>query len=354
MTTVYEQWVASLGLPLHKGYFNNDLRTMDLGWWEERQCRAAFLELAGQEECSETRVIEIPPGKTLPPYRFAVDEVAYVLDGRGLASIQASEGLPWQTFEWQKHSLFLLPRHSLRRLGNVQGDKPARLLFSSCLPLLLQSTLDPDFFLRNHYVPAASQSLEGFYSEAKVVTTAEGGRAEWHGNFFPDMRAWDKLVPRIGRGAGGHVVWIQFPNSAVGAHMSVFPSRTYKKGHRHGPGVVIVIPVGEGYSIMWQEGKEKMVVPWREGSVFVPPSRWYHQHFNVGATPARYLAIHTARVVNRRVSDPVRDQIEYPDEDPFIRQTFEKELAKRGLKSLMPEEAYKIRGFEWKYGGGGD
>ena len=65
----------------------------------------------------------------------------------------------------------------------------------------------------------------------------------------------------------------------------MFPSRTYKKQHRHGPGIVIVIPAGEGFSVMWPEGKEKVFIPWPEASVFVPPSRWYHQHFNVGPRP---------------------------------------------------------------------
>ena len=49
------------------------------------------------------------------------------------------------------------------------------------------------------------------------------------------------------------------------------------------------------------------------------------------------------------IDDPARDQIEYPDEDPWIRQTFEAELAKRGLTSLMPDEAYRQPGFEWGY-----
>lgn len=35
------------------------------------------------------------------------------------------------------------------------------------------------------------------------------------------------------------------------------------------------------------------------------------------------------------------------DEDPWIRETFEKELAKRGVKSLMPDEAYLDRDFQW-------
>ena len=39
---------------------------------------------------------------------------------------------------------------------------------------------------------------------------------------------------------------------------------------------------------MWPEGEEKVIVPWQEGSVFVPPNRWFHQHFNVGDAPGRY------------------------------------------------------------------
>jgi hypothetical protein len=139
-------------------------------------------------------------------------------------------------------------------------------------------------------------------------------------------------------------VGVQFPNSPISAHMSVFPSRTYKKGHRHGPGVVIVIPGGEGYSIMWIEGHEKVEVPWHEASVFVPPDRWFHQHFNVGNIPARYLAFHAIRrgvsQNTERIEDVMRDQIEYTQEDPFIREKFKEELGKRGLESLMPEQVY--------------
>jgi len=84
----------------------------------------------------------------------------------------------------------------------------------------------------------------------------------------------------------------------------------------------------------------------------VPPDRWFHQHFNVGGEPGRYLALHSPRHFNmsqEAIEDPSKDQIEYPDEDPWIRQTFEAELAKRGLTSLMPEEAYRQHGFEWTY-----
>jgi hypothetical protein len=169
------------------------------------------------------------------------------------------------------------------------------------------------------------------------------------------MSSWENLQAQTGRGAGSHVVHLRFPNSAMCGHMSVFPRQTYKKAHRHGPGVIIVIPAGEGYSIMWPEGKEKVVIPWQEASVFVPPNRWFHQHFNVGSVPARYLAFHSPRGLvgyGERMEDIARDQIEYVDEEPWIRQKFAEENAKHGLKSLMPDQAYDDRSFEWNYAQG--
>jgi len=94
-------------------------------------------------------------------------------------------------------------------------------------------------------------------------------------------------------------------------------------------------------------GGEKVIVPWREGSVFVPPDNWYHQHFNVGADPARYLALHPPRPFAK--AGAPENQIEYPDEESFIRQKFEAALGERGLKSLMPPEAYRERTYEWSY-----
>jgi hypothetical protein len=44
-----------------------------------------------------------------------------------------------------------------------------------------------------------------------------------------------------------------------------------------------------------------------------------------------------------------RDQIEYPDEDPMIRQRFESELERKRLQSLMPDEACRNRDYEWNY-----
>jgi oxalate decarboxylase/phosphoglucose isomerase-like protein (cupin superfamily) len=349
----YDKWVESLGLPIHKGYYIPDLRTLELADWEERECKAAFIQLMGQEGVSEARVTEIPPGASLPPFKLSVDEVVYVVEGRGLTTVWADDKGPRSTFEWQKFSMFMIPHDFTHQISNAQGDRPVRLLHYNYLPLAMSVVHDTGLLFNNPYGQPDVLTDDALYSEARQVDS-EGnvGGVFWFGNFFPDMRAWDKLVPFWGRGAGGHTVFVGFPGSEMSCHMSVFPQGTYKRAHRHGPGRVIVIPTGEGFSVMWQEGEEKIVIPWHEASMFVPPGRWFHQHFNTGAAPARYLAFHPVRQFSghaERVEDRERDQIDYTREEPWIRERFEAELGKNGLQTGMPEDAYRVPNYEWTY-----
>jgi len=357
--SAYDLWAESLKIPVYTGYYVEDVRNLELGWWSERGCYAAILKLAGNENVTESRVSEIEMGKTTPPVKFGLDECVYVASGRGLARVWTDNEANARTFEFQDHSLFMIPRNSTYQLSNVSGVNPLRLLHYNYLPMAMNCLPDPEAYFDN---PGSSLDVlaalgSDAYSEAKVLGPGDGatpglsgGMAFWVGNFFPDMRAWDRLVPFKNRGAGGHVVWIRFPASTVVAHMSVFPARSYKKAHRHGPGTVIVIPSGEGYSVMWPEGQEKVFIPWHEASVFVPPNRWYHQHFNVGDSDGRYLAFHGVRgFTSEKLDDRMRDQIEYPDEDPIVRRRFEEELAKRNLTSIMPDAAYRDPNYQWDY-----
>lgn len=354
----YDRWLETLDIPIYREYFIDDLRTLSLGPWEERGCPAAMLVLAGQEGVTEARVTEIPPGATLPPFKFSLDELVYVLQGRGLTTISAGDSRQ-KTFEWQPYSLFNLPRGYAVQLSNAQGHQPCRLLQINALPLAMAVIPDPAHFFNNPHVEPDDDIFdadnEGLYSEAKLVDHGGDRGALWLGNFFPDLKAWDKLRPMQGRGAGGMGASLVVPGTSFRVGLPTMPVGTYKKAHKHGPGIVIAVPGGsEGLSVMWPEGQEKQFIPWHEGSVFVPPNEWWHQHFNVGATPARYITLHPPRHRlfgggRRGKEAALEPDIEYPDEDPIIRQTFEAELAKRGLKSLMPDEAYTNRDFEWPY-----
>ena len=355
----HDHWMDALGLPIYSGYYIEDMRDLRLGRWEERGCDAAFIQLEGQQGITETRISEVPPRGVVPPVRLAFDEVVYVVQGRGATTVWRS-GSERKSFEWSENSMFLLPRHHFHQFSNTHGSRPARLLHYNYFPLLLSASPDPDAFISTDRgdagEPVRELDLEALYAEPALKTTdAEDvswkRRASvWIGSFFPDMSAWDKLTVNEGRGAGGRSVAMEFPGSEISCHMSMFPSRTYKKAHRHGPGRAIVIPAGEGYSVMWEEGKDKVIAPWKPGSLITPPNRWFHQHFNVGEKPARYLAFHPPLQFDghaEKVEDRARDQIEYVDEDPAVRERFEAELARRGLTSLIPPAAYTQRDYEW-------
>ena len=136
--------------------------------------------------------------------------------------------------------------------------------------------------------------------------------------------------------------------------MSVFPPLTYKKTHRHGPGpfrpgAFLIIVSGEGHSIMWpwDDESQKTVVHWQEGTVFPPPDKWWHGHFNVGGSPARYLALHPPGGFNMREATQL--EIQYTEEESWVREMFEAELALRGLTSAMPPEAYTDPDYRWQY-----
>src|SRR6266571_7574631 len=81
--SAYEQWMASLELPVYRGHHVDNLGTVPLAWWPERECNGGFLYLEGMEDIHEARITEIPPGKTLPPSRLALEELVYVVSGRG-------------------------------------------------------------------------------------------------------------------------------------------------------------------------------------------------------------------------------------------------------------------------------
>ena len=173
----------------------------------------------------------------------------------------------------------------------MQGDQPVRLFHYSYLPLALSAVPDPDYFFNNpRHTPDDLSEQEDFYSEAKMVQSFErdealGMRVYWYGNFFPDMRAWDKLEANVRRGAGGKSVYIQFPHSEVSAHMSVFAGADLQEGTPPRPrSEPSSFPPAKGTPSCGKKAKTKSSCPWHECSLFVPPNRWFHQHFNVGGS----------------------------------------------------------------------
>jgi hypothetical protein len=96
---------------------------------------------------------------------------------------------------------------------------------------------------------------------------------------------------------------------------------------------------------MWVEGDdERLRIDWDPYTVFVPPTLWYHQHFNTSDERARYMAMHgPLQGLGVNQTDAIyfldsRNQIEYEDEDPEIQEDFKRELEKNGVEFQMEDE----------------
>src|SRR6202008_3969961 len=175
-------------------------------------------------------------------------------------------------------------------------------------------------------------------------------------NFVPDA-VNIPLTTATERGAGGGHIRFNMAKGSMNSHISQFPIGTYKKGHAHGPGAHVIVLSGEGFSMMWPEGEEPQRFDWEIGTCIVPPNMWFHQHFNTGNTPSRYLAFKHEGVAIRNAQGVPKawiskraggDQVDYRAGNPETRKQFPQELAKRGLKPQM-DKAYAAE----NEGGGG-
>jgi oxalate decarboxylase/phosphoglucose isomerase-like protein (cupin superfamily) len=334
----YTRWIRDEGLDTIGAHYVPDLNTVELRSWERRGGRGVFINHEASRTSNDCYVCEIPAGGQLAPQRQLFEEMILVLDGNGSTTVWNDQGAK-VTFEWGKGSLFAIPLNTWHQHFNGSGSTAARFVSSTNMPPVLNLYGDPEFVFNTPHDFTGHFNGEPDYFADK--DERQGFLLKT--NFVADAESLE-LVHAEERGAGGGHVRFMMANGSMNSHISQFPIATYKKGHRHGPGAHVIILSGEGYSLMWPEGEEPRRYEWQPGTLIVPPNMWYHQHFNTGTTPARYLAfkhevvsIRNAQGVPKAwISQRVGgDQIDYADESPVVRDTFAKALAENGLEPQM-------------------
>jgi len=344
----YLDWVSREGPPVVED-LGIDLLGVETAPWPRLEAHGAFAHLEGRGDFVSIFVIDIPPGGKTAPQRHLFEEVIYVLEGHGSTTIKTPDGQT-HSFEWGPKSLFALPLNAEYRHFNGSGRTRARLSSTNDLPVVLNLFHNDAFVFNNDFAFPERAGKEGFFSGEGEFIPKRPGRHMWETNFVPDvsgfeLRAWDQ------RGAGSSNMKFILADGTMHAHSSEMPVGTYKKAHRHGADFHVFNVTGQGYSLLWYEGDTDFRrVDWRHGIVFAPPDGMYHQHYNTGAEPARYLAIALGSLrypltsAKRRLFEGVdvnvRDggaQIEYADQVPRIHQIYLQELAKSGVASRMGE-----------------
>lgn len=356
--TYYERWMEKEGVPIIEGYGVTDVRKIALKNWHRLGCDGAYLQFRGLEGITGVYIGKIAPGKTTQPERHLYEKVVYIIRGEGVAEIQQRDRVP-QTISWQTGSLFSPPLNALHRLIN-HSKEPALFLAVTTAPMVLDHFHNESFVFNSDFSFNDRYDGEQNYFEPRNdrYLTTNNRQWVWETNFIPDARK-ALIDAQEQKGAGVALTQFEISNNTLIGHLAEWPVGRYHKAHYHGGGAVLVILRSEGYSLMWPNdlgtrpyesghGDRVVKVDWVPGSVFSPPTNWFHQHFNTGAEPALQLALRCGShkfplgirvaAIRAGVYTSVKKGgtlIEYEDEDPEIRSSYEAELKRKGIAPDM-------------------
>ncbi|MEN8260625.1 MAG: ethanolamine ammonia lyase-activating protein [Pseudomonadota bacterium] len=342
--TPYTRWVKNEGLEIIDGIYVPDLNTVELKPWPRRNGRAVYINHDASRTSNDCYVCEIDPGSKLTEQRQLFEEMTMILQGRGSTTVWNDAGQK-VSFEWEAGALFAVPVNAWHQHFNGSGKDPVRFVAVTNLPPIMNVFEEPEFIFNTHYDFESRFSGEPDYFASKDELS--GLLLET--NFVADAVNLP-LIEAKERGAGGGHIRFNMAKSSMNSHISQMPVATYKKAHAHGPGAHVIILSGQGYSLMWPEGEERNRYDWKPGTLITPPNMWYHQHFNTGKEPARYLAFKYEGVairnaqgvpkawISRRIGG---HQIDYADENREVRTMFADALAEQGLEPQM-DSSYEL------------
>lgn len=344
----YADWAVAEGVPVVED-FAVDLLAAEVKIWPRFGCNGAIVNLKGRGNFCSIFLLELAPGGSSAPQRHLYEEVYYVLSGHGSTTVEGANGRK-HTFEWGPKSLFAIPLNARYQHFNGAGSEAARLASTNNLCMMMNLYHSEKFVFHNASSFTEREGAEGYFAGEGELTPVRHGRMLWDTNFVPDLGAFE-LARCETRGAGATNMLFVLADGSIGAHASEMPVGTYKKAHRHGPGLHIFLVHGTGYSLLWYDGDLDFVrVDWRHGMAFAPPDRMFHQHFDTSPQPARYLAVgfgskrypvvklRRAGMEDNRSDLSIKKggrQIEYDDQDPRIHEQWLREIGRTGVRSEM-------------------
>lgn len=330
----YERWASSEGVPIVSDRAV-DLTRVETSYWARMGIPGALVHTHARGDYCCLYVLDIPPGGATEPIHHLYEAVHFVVDGQGSVSVDGPDG-GQRTFEWGRASLFCLPLNTTYRLFNTSGRNTARLAVVCNLPMVMKQFRDADFVFDTSRQFADRWGNDEFYRGSGVFIPTREQRHMWESNLIPDLTTFDRLTPSPNRGSGSANIQFVLGETTMAAHVSEVGSGAYKKAHIHGDGVHIIQLGGGGYSLYWHDDEEYRRVDWKYGMLHSPGNQEWHQHFNVSSRPGRYLAMSYGGYrfpftqANRdnilhTYTKKSKIQIEYEDEDPSIRELFDRE-----------------------------
>src|SRR5262249_7980465 len=153
-------------------------------------------------------------------------------EGEGLTEVRAGNGLA--TCRWRPGSVFSVPINCEYHHVAVTD---AVMYCVNTAPLVMNLFHNAEFVTENPFVfDDRFDTSEGYFSSDGRLWKGREGGTVWETNLVEDTTTFE--LPDLAlRGAKGRNITFEIgENNTLAAHISEFPTGTYKKAHRHGPG----------------------------------------------------------------------------------------------------------------------
>jgi len=307
----YEDWAKGEGVPVHTGA-SIDMLTVEVKPWARYGLNGAFCHVTGRDDFLAVFVHELPANSGSAPQQHLYEELCYVLTGTGATEFEAPDGHT-QVIEWGPKSLFALPMNARYRHRNVSGA-PARFAAVSDMRYLFNL----------------------FRSEEFVFGTTTR---------FAERHGGTEAVTDVTRQSPGPLT---LAKGTLSSDVNELAPGTYREASRQMFGTHLLGVDGKGYMLTWEEGSQDYVrTGWRHGVVAAGPGMRFCQHFNAGASPARYLDVQMgnqtypnfryrrAAYGDTAVYAAGRATIPLDEQDPRIHKMWLETIAAKGVAPRM-------------------
>ncbi len=326
--TPYDQLQAREGIPIVKGFVVSDVMELELGPWKRMGALGCYLNLAEQQRF-DAYVCEIPRGGQTLPQRHLFEEIVYIVKGHGATTVW-QEGTSKLTFEWSPGAVFAIPLNSSYQHFNGSSKEPVRFFAGTTCPTVINMFHNEDFIYSNPFdFRDRFHDSDDYFRLNKHVTDRY-----WETNLVPDVNqfALDNFPMK---GKGVRHMRFTLADTTYGCHVSEYPPGSRSTFHRHGPGAIIIVTLGEGYVMLWRDGEERKRYDFRAGTIYAPGDLMWHGHFNTGHGTMRHFAIRgeSPKYSHDRFRNPSWQMIPMNEEPPGIHDEYLQELGRKGVKT---------------------
>jgi mannose-6-phosphate isomerase-like protein (cupin superfamily) len=260
----YENWAAAEGVPIHRGEAV-DLLTAETAPWARFGARGALCHLDGRCDFLTVFLLELAVREWSAWQHHLYEEVCLVVAGKGETEIDLGDGRI-RTILWSTGALFAAPMNARYR-HRATSDTPARLVGVNDLRYLLNLYRN-DRFLFDNPLSFPERGEGEIVADLTYVPVQAGERPH-------------ELTRSVALASG-----------SIGADIVELQPGTYSTARRQMFGSLLFGIAGEGETFTFVDPQDEPARhAWKAGTLYSPVGLSFHQHFNMGPGPARFLRI---------------------------------------------------------------